>query len=144
MPSGIKSKEKGVLDVVFNNFGIKFAQTNGQYDLYDAYNERYIVEIKIRGAYYNEKSIECIKLFHLINESQKLNKSFVYMVKDTKGIYLFNITKTINEIIKRGIVCYQMPINTEFGNNRKIDKYVFNLDESMASKIISEGILDPA
>ena len=140
--SDIKAKEREVLDIISNKFRIYFTQTKGQYDLYDAHNGRYIVEIKIRGAYYQSKSIECIKLFHLINESQKLNKSFVYIVSDIKGIYLFNITKTINEIIKKGIVCYQMPINTEFGNNRKIDKYVFNLDESLASKIISKGVLE--
>ena len=66
-----------------------------------------------------------------IVESQLKNKTFLYVVIDTKGLYVFNISDIIGMITVQPPVAIQMPRTTAFKKKRKIIKYVYNLAEKL-------------
>ena len=60
-------------------------------------------------------------------------KTFIYVVTDPKGVYIFNITKLIDDILKQEIVKNIQPSTTDFKNSKKIIKFYYNLKEEMSS-----------
>jgi len=89
------------------------------------------VEIKNRKKYYAEKTIECSKLFANYQKSQLKNKTFLYVVIDTEGLYVYNISNIIEEITTHPPIAIKMPRTTEFKKKSKITKYVYNLAEKL-------------
>tara|TARA_R100000315_G_scaffold62496_1_gene44449 strand:- start:2453 stop:2866 length:414 start_codon:yes stop_codon:yes gene_type:complete len=113
------------------NSTAKLRLVNDPYSTYDAEDSERIVEIKNRNKYYAEKTIECSKLFANYQKSQLKNKTFLYVVIDTKGLYVFNISDIIGMITVQPPVAIQMPRTTAFKKKRKIIKYVYNLAEKL-------------
>ncbi len=99
---------------------------------YDAEDDFYIVEIKNRRGYYPTKMIEALKLFTNYHKAQKMGKHFLYIVTDESGLYVFNISKVIDEIIDLGVKKTRQPSTTDFDDDRTIVKYVYFIPETMS------------
>ena len=112
---------------------VKLQKAKGRYCSYDAEDKIHIAEIKNRKSYYATKLIEATKLFSNYQKAQLKNKLFIYIVTDSVGLYVFNITKNIDTIINEGIRKNIHPAQTEFKNKRKIIKYYYALREDLAS-----------
>jgi len=70
------------------------------YSTFDLEGNNVIVEVKHRHKAYDTKLIETMKLSSNFHYSQVKNKTFIYIVCDSKGLSVFNITKNIEKIIK--------------------------------------------
>ena len=99
---------------------------------YDAEDDFYIVEVKNRRDYYPTKMIEALKLFTNYHKAQKKGKSFLYIVTDKSGLYVFNISRVIDEVLETGIKKTRQPSTTDFGDDRRIVKYVYYIPEALA------------
>ena len=115
--------------------GLGLTAAADQFSPYDAEGVNYIVEIKNRRAYYKDKMLEAYKLFANYQQAQLKGKQFLYVVTDSEGIWVYNITKHIDTILQGSPKPLQCPAQTDFGNNTKITKYVFTLAESLATKL---------
>jgi len=127
--------EQDVLNIINKKFKTSFKLVSDEYSSYDAEEDRYILEIKNRRAYYPTKIIEIYKMVANYQKSQLLDKVFLYAVSDEKGIYVFNINKNIDDIVKLSVTKKYQPVNTDFGSDKKIIKLTYELDESMATII---------
>ena len=128
--------EQDTLNIINEKYGIKLKLSTDTFSDYDAEDSNYICEIKCRDKYYSDKYIELVKFAKNIRHSRLINKAFIYVVDDPKGIYIFNITKNLYKIIKQDIIDKpNMPVTTDFKNKKKINKLVFSLTESTATKI---------
>ena len=128
--------EQSVVDIINKKFNTSFKLVSDKYNSYDAEEDRYILEIKNRRSYYSTKIIEIYKMVANYRKSQLIDKIFLYAVSEDKGIYVFNINKNIDEIIKLKVTKKQQPVNTDFGSDKKIIKLTYELQESMATIII--------
>jgi len=127
--------EQSTIDLINNKYGTRFVLCKDKFSSYDAEDDNYIVEVKNRSDYYSEKLIECLKLFNNYQLSQLKDKSFIYVVTDDKGLYVFNITKNIESILINKPIAFHCPKTTDFNKNDKITKYSYVLKEDMATKI---------
>ena len=127
--------EQEVLNIINKKFNTSFKLVSDNYSSYDAEEDRYILEIKNRRAYYPTKIIEIYKMVANYQKSQLLDKVFLYAVSDEKGIYVFNINKNIDDIVKLSVTKKHQPVNTDFGSDKKIIKLTYELDESIATII---------
>tara|TARA_Y100000593_G_C4238522_1_gene300857 strand:- start:595 stop:996 length:402 start_codon:yes stop_codon:yes gene_type:complete len=123
-----EAKTIGLLNSLFD---LKLKKAKGRFCTYDAEDSKHIVEIKNRRSYYPTKMIEASKLFTNFQKAQKSNKYFIYVVSDKKGIFIFNITKRIDDIVALGIQKSEQPTSTDFKDDSKIYKYYYNLPEDM-------------
>jgi len=114
-------------------YSLKLKKSKQKFCSYDAVDDRYIVEIKNRRSYYPTKLIEASKMFTNFQKAQKISKHFIYVVTDNQGVYIFNITKKIDEIIAMGIIKKEQPSSTDFQDDSKIVKYLYNLPEDLAT-----------
>ena len=126
--------EKETVDRL-NKEGTNLTLVKDKFSVYDAEDDNYIVEIKNRREYYSEKLIEAFKLFKNFQLSQKLDKSFLYVVTDSKGLYIYNISKDIDKILSKPIKAIKCPKTTDFKNKEKIIKYSYTLSEDIATKL---------
>jgi hypothetical protein len=127
--------EKLTLEYINNEYNLNAYLVKDEFSSYDAECKDYIIEIKNRRKYYKEKLIEANKLFANYNKAQIKNKDFLYLVTDDKGVYVFNISKNIKEIISQDLIPKDCPATTDFNNNRKIIKYNYLLNENLCKKI---------
>jgi hypothetical protein len=127
--------EQDVLNIINKKFKTSFKLVSDEYSSYDAEEDRYILEIKNRRAYYSTKIIEIYKMVANYQKSQLLDKIFLYAVSDEKGIYVFNINKNIDDIVELSVTKKHQPVNTDFGSDKKIIKLTYELDENMATII---------
>lgn len=128
--------EQGVVSFINDRFRTCLTLCKDEFSTYDAEDNNYIAEIKIRDKYYDTKMIEALKMFSNYQLSQKKIKDFIYIVKDPKAIYVFNISKVIDTLVKDKIIALKCPETTVFSKNKKIIKYSYGLKESLAEKII--------
>ena len=98
------------------------------YNDYDCETDNAIIELKVRDKYYPTKMIELDKLVRCLEIAKNKNKNFVYVVQDPKGVYYLDITKNSSSILKSPASKIPCPKTTEFSNNNKIDKLVYNID----------------
>jgi len=115
--------------------GTKLRSTNpmDEFCSYDAEDQNYIVEIKNRRDFYEDKMIECSKMYLNYNIAQAKGKTFLYIVTDRSGISVFNISRDIKTIAMVAPVCVQCPINTDFGKEKVyIDKFIYNIKGTSA------------
>jgi hypothetical protein len=131
--------EKSTIDLLNRIKGINLSLASDTYSCYDAFDVNYIVEIKNRRKYYSDKIIEAMKLFTNYQESQIKGKTFLYVVTDEKGVWVFNISKNIASIVETPVKAFRCPKTTDFENNSKINKYSYILPESMAKHIEYES-----
>lgn len=127
--------EQDVLNIINKKFKTSFKLVSDEYSSYDAEEDRYILEIKNRRSYYPTKIIEIYKMVANYQKSQLLDKVFLYVVSDEKGIYVFNINKNIDDIVRLPVTKKHQPVNTDFGSDKKIIKLTYELDESIATII---------
>ena len=123
-----EAKTRGLLNSLF---GLNLIKAKGRFCSYDAEDSKHIVEIKNRRSYYPTKMIEASKLFVNFQKAQKSNKYFIYVVSDKKGLFIFNISKRIDDIVALGIQKSEQPSTTDFGDPSKVYKYYYNLPEDM-------------
>ena len=131
----MKSREIKLIRFLKDKIGINFTICEDEFSPYDAYNKDYIVEIKIRENSYKTKAIELSKCYNLIQIAELHSKKAIYVVGDLKGVYVFNLTDKIEDILKMKIEVIKMPFRTELNNNIKINKYVYMLPNKMSKKI---------
>ena len=127
--------EQQTINLLNVSTGLELTAATDKFSPYDAESEDYIVEIKNRRAYYADKMLEAYKLFSNYQQAQLKGKQFLYVVTDSEGIWVYNITKHIDTIVSQKPKPLGCPAQTDFGNNTKITKYVFTLAESLASKL---------
>ncbi len=127
-------KELKTIELLNESYNLGLIPSSDRYSSYDAEGGEYIVEIKNRRKYYSEKIIEASKMFVNYQKSQLKGKDFLYVVSDNRAVWIFNISKYIEDVVHSGVRVMLQPAQTDFGNNKKIRKYCFLLDESIASK----------
>jgi len=108
---------------------------SSKYNSYDAVSKDYIIEFKYRDTYYDTKMIEASKLYINYQQAQLKNRDFLYVVKDPKGMFVYNISKLIHHEINYLPVPMSCPKNTEFRKSTKIIKWTYMLPDSMAVQI---------
>jgi len=127
--------EEKTISIINLMSGTKLISTNSvdKFCSYDAEDKNYIVEIKNRRDYYEDKMIECSKMFTNYNIAQAKGKRFLYVVTDRSGLSIFNISENISTIAMVSPDVIQCPINTDFGKEKiYINKYCYNIKGSSA------------
>ena len=127
--------EQTTIDLINEKFNLKLILVDFEFCDYDAEDENYIVEIKNRKEFYQDKLIECVKLFKNYQNSQIKEKQFLYIVTDEQGVYIFNITKNIETITSSKVYKTLQPETTEFKKTKKINKFVYFLDVKLSKQI---------
>ena len=127
--------ESSTVEILNIVSGTNLVLCKDEFSSYDAEDDNYIVEIKNRREYYEEKLIEALKMYSNFQKSQILGKSFLYVVTDEKGVWVYNITKLIDRIVKTSVKEFKCPMTTDFGRKTKIIKYSYILPEDMAIKL---------
>jgi len=124
-------QEKTILTIDWLNkkFNLFIKKTTGQFDLWDAQDDKRIIEFKFRNKYYEEKYIQVDKFYCLLMAAEYYNKHAYYIVIDNE-VRIFNLTELKNELINSVVVIKQAPYQTEFKNNQKINKYFYKLNQS--------------
>ena len=112
-----------------NKFDLLIKKTTGQFDLWDAQDDKRIIEFKFRNKYYKEKYIQVDKFYALLMAAEYHNKDSYYIVVDNE-VRIFNLTEIKNKLINSKIIIKQAPYQTEFKNNQKINKYFYILNQS--------------
>lgn len=119
----MKSVEQEII-YELNEYGNNFKMAKNKYSRFDAYNDKFIVEIKYRNKCYDSVLIEFDKYAYNLLYAKQFGKQFLYIVKMEQVIYVFNVTK----LDKRGYYFkwkwLEMPEKTEFNGNKKMQKYV--------------------
>ena len=129
--------QQSTIDFLNNKFNLGLIGCDNEYSDFDAENKNYIVEVKNRRKFYDEKLVECMKLFKNYQNAQLKGKDFLYVVTDNKGIYIFNLSKNIDSVISTNIVKTKQPKTTDFNTKGKIVKYVYILNINLCSQIIN-------
>lgn len=124
--------ETETIELLNTKFDLRLVKADDKYSSFDAESAKFIVEIKNRRKYYETKVIEALKLFTNYQKSQLKDKEFLYIVEDPKGVWIFNISKNIKEVIKEGAQAVWQPRTTDFGCKDKIIKYSYLLKENLA------------
>lgn len=127
--------EQTTIELINKQFKTNLILVDYQFCDFDAEDENYIVEIKNRKEFYQDKLIECVKLFKNYQNSQIKNKDFLYIVTDLKGVYVFNISKNIDEITSTKMYKTIQPETTEFNSTKQINKFVYFLDTKLSKQI---------
>jgi len=127
--------EQSTIDLINKHSGTSLVLSDDKFNSYDAEDDDYIVEIKNRRKYYDKKLIEASKLFVNYQKSQIKCKMFLYVVTDESGVYIYNITKNIETIVRLSIKPIVCPMTTDFNKSHKILKYSYVLGESLSTKI---------
>ena len=100
------------------------------YERFDAFNERYIVEIKYRASWYDKLLIEFDKYSYNSWYAHITNKKFLYAVAHESKIIVFNITNINKTEYDYNWKYNEMPKQTEFNDRDKIIKFVGYLDHN--------------
>jgi hypothetical protein len=114
--------------------------TDDQFNYFDCYNDKYVIELKNRRPPYGPSSfngstmIEKIKYDALVNEAKKSNRKALYIVRfdTTKEFYLWNLDKHQDLFWSED----SKPATTDFENNNMINKVSADLFIKDAVKII--------
>lgn len=124
-------QEKTILTIDWLNkkFKLLIKKSTGQFNLWDAQDDKKIIEFKFRNKYYEEKYIQVDKFYSLLMAAEYYNKDAYYIVVDDE-VRIFNLTQLKNELIDSKVVIKQAPYQTEFKNNQKINKYFYTLNQS--------------
>ena len=126
----MKSKEREVVNQLNKRFNASLTLCKNDFSYYDAYNEKIILEIKIRNKVYKSKLIQVDKFYSLLMISEAQNKIPFYLVKDDKGVYLYNLKELKEQLFNSKIKSIKAPYQTEFSKNKVISKYFYELKES--------------
>ena len=131
----MKLVENKLLNYINKKSGLDLVLTRDEFSTFDASNKDYIVEFKTANKVYETALIEVSKLHNLLQVSSKFKKQALYVMADSTGVYIFNLTKLEKEIIKEPIENRFCPYRTEFKENIKIKKYLYFLNKQKATKL---------
>ena len=131
----MKDKEKRLLNYINQKTNLDIQPTQDTFSFYDAYNNNYILEFKVRNKSYADTIIEVFKVYNLLQIANKQNKKALYVVGDPNGVYVFNLSTLENKLISYNIEVIKCPFTTEFRENKKIKKYVYLLNKNTAKKL---------
>ncbi len=123
----MKTKEIQLIKELNLKYDRGLKPTENEYEAYDAYNDISIIEIKVRDVVYDTHYIQVDKFYNLLMIGEALEKKPFYLVKDSSGIYMYDLKELKEEIITSDIVPRFAPYRTEFKNNKKITKYFYEL-----------------
>lgn len=88
---------------------------------FDAYNDRYVVEMKDRGwTKYPDTLIE----YHKVEANRDSDRTLLYAVKNCGKIYIFNVTKLERDGYDFRWEKRMLPATTFFARKEWIEKYV--------------------
>ena len=124
----MKSKEFKLMYWLESRIERHITPAEDEYSDYDCETDNAIIELKVRDKYYPTKMIELDKLVRCLEIAKTKNKNFVYVVQDPKGVYYLDITKNSSDILRAPASKIPCPKTTEFSNNNKIDKLVYNIN----------------
>lgn len=124
----MKSKEIDLMNWLENRIERKITPAVDMYSDYDCETDNAIIELKVRDKFYPTKMIELDKMVRCLDIAKAKGKNFVYVVKDSQGVYYLDITKNSAKILLTPAVSIPCPKTTEFSNNTKIDKLVYNIN----------------
>lgn len=124
----MKDRERSLMKRLENISQRDITPAEDTYSFYDCESEKAIIELKVRDKFYPTKMIEFDKMVRCMDIAEQKRKDFVYVVEDPSGIYYLNITKNIKDILSTPACKIPCPKTTEFGNNDKIDKLVYNIN----------------
>lgn len=126
--------EEQVILEVNHQSNRSFVMTSDKYCIYDAFDDDYIVEVKVRKRWYPDCLVQYDKYELNLKESEQDGKEFLYIVSVGLDIYVFNITKLEADGYKFKWDWREMPKNTDFGgSDDKIVKFVGFIDVTKAS-----------
>ena len=111
-----------------------FAETH-EMSPYDFECDYYIIEIKSRNKHYDPWIIERIKVDANTNIAEGLKKDFLYLTEYKGDAYVWNISKLIRNDYNFNWEQRQMPWQTEFDRNQKVQKQVGYLYEKKCKEI---------
>ena len=111
-----------------------FAETH-EMSPYDFECDYYIIEIKSRNKRYDPWIIERIKLDANTGIAESLKKDFLYLTEYEGNAYIWNISKLIRNDYNFNWEQRQMPWQTEFDRNQKVQKQVGYLYEKKCKEI---------
>ena len=111
-----------------------FAETH-EMSPYDFECDYYIIEIKSRNKRYDPWIIERIKLDANTGIAESLKKDFLYLTEYEGNAYIWNISKLIRNDYNFNWEQRQMPWQTEFNRNQKVQKQVGYLYEKKCKEI---------
>ena len=111
-----------------------FAETH-EMSPYDFECDYYIIEIKSRNKRYDPWIIERIKLDANTGIAESLKKDFLYLTEYKGDAYIWNISKLIRNDYNFNWEQRQMPWQTEFDRNQKVQKQVGYLYEKKCKEI---------
>ena len=114
---------------------LSLKKTDDKFSRWDFQDSNYILELKIRESYYSDKLLQADKGLNLVQSAEAIDKIPLYVVADTKGVYIYNLNK-IN-LLKYPICELVAPVTTEFEKNKMITKYCYKLPEADATKVLS-------
>ena len=117
----MKQNEKDILDSVNKEFDIDLKWDDYEYNRFDAENKNYIAEIMDRHKYYDDTMIEFDKYSYNLKYAELTKKSFIYIVRVSGTIYIFNLTK---KDITFGWEWKLIEATTNFERREKIKKLV--------------------
>ena len=127
----MKQNEKDILDSVNKEFNIDLKWDDYEYNRFDAEDKNYIVEIKDRHKYYDNTMIEFDKYSYNIKYAEFAKKSFIYVVRVSGTIYIFNLTK---KEVTFGWEWKLIEATTNFERREKIKKLVGYINLSDCTK----------
>jgi hypothetical protein len=111
-----------------------FRITDDEFCTFDAQDDDYIVEVKVRKQWYPDCLIQYDKYDANNREAERSGKESLYIVATITDIYVFNITKLRNKHYKFRWDWKVLPKNTDFGGDeQKITKFVGFIDTTEAS-----------
>ena len=124
-PKGDLPSEKEVVFFLNKASKREFKLVEDEYCRYDAEDDEYIVEIKVRKKHYQDCLIEYDKFDDNIGTSDNLGKDFLYVVATSEDIYVFNCSKLHKDGFKFKWDWKELPKNTDFGGSeQKVTKFV--------------------
>ena len=118
----MKFRELEILEIINKELKSKIAPSKDEYERFDAYNKKFIWEIKCREKHYDQILIELDKYAFNMFYAKITNRLFIYAVVMENKIYVFNLSLLKKYNYKWG--WREMPKQTEFKNNKKIKKFV--------------------
>jgi len=126
--------EQSVVDRINNIVYTDFQLASDKYSDFDAYEDRYIAEIKIRNKHYDDCLIEYEKYIKNLEHSLGLGVRFIYIVATNKCIFIFNINELTRNLYDFKWGDRTMPKNTHFGeyDNKKTKRVGYiNINDSV-------------
>ena len=74
----MKSKELKLIQEINKKYDKKLKPTENQYQIFDAYNEISIIEIKIRDVVYDTHYIQVDKFYNLLMAGEGIKKKIIF------------------------------------------------------------------